>query len=376
MMQTRRCLGYLLSLLLLVGLVACGSAPVRPKPAPLAPNPALIGMRQAWVAQLGAVEFPLNAQTDAQSVMLANSDGVVTQLDARTGQTLWRTALNTPLAAGVGSDGRFAAVVGRNNALIVLDQGREIWRAQLGAQVFTSPLVAGLRVFVLDAERNLTAYDAQSGRQLWQTRRRADALVLRQAGVLLAVGNTLVMGASGHLLGINPDTGTVLWDATVAAPRSTNDIERLVDVVDGVVRSGQMVCARAFQAAVACVDATTGKVRWTQPANGSVGLSGDAAQVYGVEASGQVKAWAGSDGRLAWQSDVLRYRQLSAPRLLGRSIALGDEEGWLHLLSRTDGTVLNRAPTDGSAIDLAPSLAGETLVVVTRKGGVFGFVPQ
>jgi hypothetical protein len=46
------------------------------------------------------------------------------------------------------------------------------------------------------------------------------------------------------------------------------------------------------------------------------------------------------------------------------------------MLSRQDGSLLNRLSTDGSAIAAAPVVAANTLVVVTRKGGVFGFVPQ
>ncbi|NBQ86353.1 MAG: outer membrane protein assembly factor BamB, partial [Betaproteobacteria bacterium] len=50
--------------------------------------------------------------------------------------------------------------------------------------------------------------------------------------------------------------------------------------------------------------------------------------------------------------------------------------GFVHLLSRTDGQLLRRLSTDGSAIASAPVLAGQTLVVVTRAGGVYGFRPD
>jgi acetylglutamate kinase len=62
--------------------------------------------------------------------------------------------------------------------------------------------------------------------------------------------------------------------------------------------------------------------------------------------------------------------------VVGRSIAIGDGEGVVHLLSREDGAPLNRINTDTSAIKVAPVLAGETLVIVTRNGGVFGFKPE
>jgi hypothetical protein len=61
---------------------------------------------------------------------------------------------------------------------------------------------------------------------------------------------------------------------------------------------------------------------------------------------------------------------------LGRSVVVGDNTGLVHLLSREDGSPLNRLSTDGSAIAAAPVVAGDTLVVVTQKGGVFGFRPE
>jgi hypothetical protein len=37
---------------------------------------------------------------------------------------------------------------------------------------------------------------------------------------------------------------------------------------------------------------------------------------------------------------------------------------------------VNRVETDGSAISVSPVLAGKTIVVVTSKGGVYGFVSE
>lgn len=87
-------------------------------------------------------------------------------------------------------------------------------------------------------------------------------------------------------------------------------------------------------------------------------------------------AWRLSDGEQRWLADGLRYRQLSAPLTLGRSVVVGDENGLIHLLARADGSTLNRLNTDGSAISVTPVDVGGTLVVVTRKGGVFGFQPE
>lgn len=354
----------------------CASGSNTPRPAELGANPALMGVRTVWTSQIGKVDFALRVGTTGTAVTLAGSNGLVTSLDARTGAALWQINVGAQIAAGVGSDGRYAAVVTRDNQLVTIEGGHELWRSHLSSQVFTAPLVAGERIFVLGADRVISAFDAQTGKKLWSNQRPGESLVLRQAGVLLPVKNTLVAGLTGRLVGLNPLNGTVVWDAPVATPRGTNDIERLVDLVAGVSREADVVCVRAFQASVGCVNTAKGNVIWKRSANGSVGLGGDDKQVYGVEGDGNIVAWRLTDGEAVWSSDRLRYRQLSAPLVLGRSVVVGDGTGLLHFVSRIDGTPLTRLSTDGSAIAAAPVVAGTTLVAVTHNGGVFGFQPE
>jgi len=349
----------------------------KPVPADLGANVAVLGVRQAWTARVGSVAgLPLEPHVAGNVVTVASADGAVAALDARTGGDIWRVALAEPLSAAVGSDGKFAAVVSRNNALIVMDGGRERWRETLAAQVFTPPLVAGGRVFVLSADRSVSAFDLATGRRLWAQQRPGEPLILRQAGVLLAVGDTLVVGLSGRLVGLNPDNGSVRWEAPIASPRGTNDVERLVELVGRTSRIGETVCARSFQAAVGCVNTARGATLWTQPASGSEGIHGDADTIFGSESNGTLVAWRRADGSRLWSIDRLKYRKLTAPLLLGRSVVVGDDAGLVHLLSRTDGSPLNRLATDGSAIAAAPVVAADTLVVVTRNGGIYGFRPD
>jgi outer membrane protein assembly factor BamB len=144
-----------------------------------------------------------------------------------------------------------------------------------------------------------------------------------------------------------------------------------------VSRIGDVVCARAYFANVGCVDAARGALLWTKPAVGADGLGGDDRYVFGVEDNGTVIAWRRADGERAWQqADLLKYRVLTAPLAVGRSLVIGDSTGLVHILSREDGSPLNRLTPDGSAIVATPVLAGNTVVVVTRNGGVFGYRPE
>ncbi len=51
-------------------------------------------------------------------------------------------------------------------------------------------------------------------------------------------------------------------------------------------------------------------------------------------------------------------------------------KGFVHFLSRDDGSFVARMKTDGSPITAAPVLAGDTLVVQTQGGELYGFRPR
>ena len=363
------------AVMLALALAGCGSS--KPKPADLGPPVALLPVHQAWHVSIGSVAgMVLVPAVHGDTVVLASEGGTVTGLDARTGSSLWRVQLNARLAAGVGTDGRRTAVVSKERQLIVIENGVEKWQKQLPAQAFTAPLVAGGRVFVVTGDRSVMAFDGETGYRLWNQQRQGEALVLQASGLLTAVGDTLVAGLSGRMVGFDPDTGAIRWEAPLAAPRGSNDVERLVELLGGVSREGNVVCARAFQAAVGCVDASRGALLWTRPAHGAQGIDGDAEALYGSESNGTVQAWKRTDGAPLWTHEQLRYRSLTAPLVLGRSVVIGDETGQVHLLSREDGSPLNRLSTDSSGVAATPVTAGKTLVVVTRQGGVYGFRPD
>lgn len=366
-------------LVIAVSLVGCSlfAGEAKPKPQELGQNIATLGVRQVWATKLGATfGAPSVIHVHAATAILTSTDGVIAAIDTKTGIDVWRTNLREELSTGVGSDGNLTAVISKNNDVIMLEAGREKWRYRLNALSYTAPVVAGGRLFVLTADHNITAFDAASGQRLWLQQRSGESLVLRQSGVLIAIGNTLIAGISGKLIGFNPDNGAVRWETKISSPRGTNDIERLVELIGNVSRVHDNVCVRAFQSVIGCVDTYRGVISWVQKSSGSEGIDGDENFVYGTENNGVVSAWSRVDGKHSWTTDKLQHRKLTAPLLLGRSVVVGDDTGWIYFLSREDGSLLNRLATDGSGISTAPVVAIGTLVAVTRAGNVYGFRPD
>ena len=358
-----------------VVLAGCSTAD-KPKPTPLEVFEPRIAGRAVWNMRLPGSALATTPTVRDGVMFVASGDGTVMALQADTGAEVWRVSAGSALSAGVGSDGRYTSVVTRGNEVVTFDAGRELWRKRLPSSVVTAPLVAGERVFVMSVDRAVHAFDALDGRRLWVQQRPGDALTLAQPGVVMAYRNTLLAGQGPRLAALDPLTGAVSWEASMAAPRGTNEVERLADLVGPAVRIGDRVCARAFQAAVACADASKGSVLWSRAVGGVSAVGSDAERVFGADGSDRITAWRTGNGDVSWTSEKLLHRGLSGALSVGPSVVFGDSEGFVHFLSATDGTPQLRLPTDGSAIVGTPVISGTTMVVMTRGGSLFAFRPN
>src|SRR5690606_28862994 len=142
----------------------------------------------------------IRAQVQGDNVVVAAADGTVVSVNAATGRENWRGQAGKTLQAGVGADGQLAAVVTTSNDLVVFEAGKKLWSKTLTASAFTAPLMAGGRVFVLAADRSVSAVDAQSGAHLWTQKRKSEPLVLCQQGVLMPYGNTMLASLCRRLV--------------------------------------------------------------------------------------------------------------------------------------------------------------------------------
>ncbi|MCU0927633.1 MAG: outer membrane protein assembly factor BamB [Burkholderiaceae bacterium] len=370
-MTVWRALGAALAALVL--LAGCSGS--RPKPTPLEPLKPAIAGRQVWSQRVDGVPFPLVVAVQGERFVVAGGDGTLLGLEAEDGRVAWRASAGAPIVAGVGTDGRFVAVVTRDNELVTLEDGQVKWRRRLPARVSSAPLVAGERVFVLAVDRAVHAFDAVDGRRLWELRRQSDALTLAQAGVLHPYRNLLLVGQGPRLAAVDPLRGTVRWEVPIAAPRGTNEVERLADLVGPPLRLGNTLCARAFQQAVGCIDLERTSPVWSRAVGGTQAIGGDAERLFGADGSDRITAWRTGSGEILWTNESFLYRGLSGALAVGPTVVFGDVEGQVHWLAADTGQPLLRLATDGSAVVGTPVLARSTVLVVTRRGGLFAFRP-
>jgi outer membrane protein assembly factor BamB len=371
---------------LAAGALLAGCADDAAKPTPLEPLQAKISGHQVWKLSLGGAAFSAvtgSAGFAAQGVTAAGNNfvigalnGALVSVDADSGKENWRADAGGRLSTGIGSDGRFSAVVTRDGELVTLDGGKIIWRQHLDSPVVTAPFVAGERVFVLGVDRSVQAFDALDGKKLWAYARPGDALTLSQAGVLTSYQDTLLFGLGARLTALDPLKGTVRWEVPVAAPRGTNEVERLADLVGPAARVGSVYCVRAFQNGIGCVDAERVTALWSINTGGSQAIGADEDYVFAGDASDRLSARKRASGETAWLSDKFQNRHLSGMLAVGKVLVFGDLDGQVHFLDRSNGTPLLRLPTDGSPVVGTPAHVGNTIAVTTRDGSVYAFRPE
>lgn len=385
--NTRRTLTALACAAALLGLGGCSTldslnpfskGPKNP-PAALVDFKQTLNARTAWTVSVGnAGEFAFTPAFAADRLFAAAENGTVVRINPASGQEVWRIKAPTSLTAGVGSDGSTVAVAGEKGVIYAFDaDGKQLWKAQASSEVLSSPAVGGGVVVVRSVDNRITAFDGQTGARRWTVQRTAPTLTLRNAPGIATVGPLAIVALpGGKLLGLALATGAQAWEVTVADPRGATELERVADTSGMPAVLGRDVCAASYQGKVSCFDLSNGQPRWAKDLSSAVGVALDERYVFGADEHGVVNAFARESGASMWRNDKLKNRKLSAPVSIGRAVAVGDYQGYLHFLSREDGSFLARVSTDGSQVIGTPVVAAGKAVFQTRSGQIVAIAAE
>lgn len=353
--------------------------PFARKPVPLNPPAALVdfkpslAVRTVWsnsIGQAGAYVFAPAVAND--SVFVAAADGSVMRIDAASGSAAWRINAGVPLTTGVGTDGETVAVGGEKGVILAFDDGGKLrWKAQASSEILSAPAVGQGLVIVRSLDNHIVAYDANSGLRRWAVQRVIPPLTLRTAPGLVISGETAFVALpGGRLSALALSNGGPRWEVAVGDPRGTTELERIADASGMPVILDRDICAVAYQGRIGCFDVSSGAARWIKGFSSYVGVALDQRFVFAADERGAVSAFSRQSGAGVWRNDKLAFRRLSTPVSFGRAVAVGDFQGYVHFLSREDGSLIGRVSTDGSPILGAPAVAGGNLIVQTQTGTV------
>ena len=332
-------------------------------------------VRVLWSASVGGGDhYTFLPALAAGSVYAAARDGTVIRLDEKSGERRWRASLELRLSGGVGADERTVAVASEEGEVVALDvqTGKERWRARVSSEVLAPPAVASGLVLVRSIDSRVFAFGADDGKRRWVYQRAPSSLIVRSpAGISVAGGLAFAGFPGGRLAALALDTGALRWEAAVALPKGSTELERVADVIGEPALQGREVCAAAYRSRLACFDAATGRQLWGRELPALSGVSLDASYAFVADDRGAVHALDRSNGQSVWKQDKLAYRQLSTPLANGDAVAVGDFEGYVHFLARDTGAFIARTDVSGGAVRAAPLRIGAGMLVQTVGGGLF-----
>ena len=350
-----------------------GSGPAL-KPAELVAIKPTATARILWQGDAGAAEnYVFTPAIAANSVYAAGAAGQIVRFDAGSGKVLARIETKHRLSGGIGSDGRLILAGTARGEVLAFDQGgKQLWKTQLTSELLSAPQTDFGIVVVRSGDGRIYGLDAVTGTRKWVYQRALPALTVRtHVGVVLYRDAVFAGFAGGRLVALAISNGNVGWEATVALPKGATELERVADVSSLPVIDGGQSCAVAFQGRVACFDLTKGTPGWARDISSVAGMAIDDRNVYVSDDKGAVVAFEKSTGASQWKQDKLFGRRISGPAAVGMHIVVGDYQGYLHFLSRDDGSFAARIATDGSAIIAPPIALSDGVLVQTRNGGVF-----
>jgi len=307
------------------------------------------------------------------AVFAAGRDGKLTRFESALGRETWRIDTGHKLSAGVGV-GPALVVVGtvKGDVLAYDHNGKALWQAKVSSEVLAAPTVTEDAVYVRSGDGRVFALAVADGKRKWFYQRATPALTVRSyAGVTVDHDGVFAGFGGGKMVALVASNGAVGWEVSVALPRGVSELERIADVTSNPVTDGRSICAAAFQGRVACFEVNNGNPVWGRDISSLSGVAMDARNVYVSEVKGTVHALDKNTGASVWKQDKLTNRQLSGPLVYRGYVIVGDLQGYVHVLSREDGSFAARIATDGSPIRAMPQATADGILVQTLKGGLF-----
>lgn len=278
--------------------------------------------------------------------------------DNETGRYLDKIKAKGPVQTGFmvsDSVGCFAVSPGGNRlSCIDLIRSEVLWQRRVKDASRGSIIVAD-RLLIGSSTGRLSAINLSDGTEAWafcgeQERFTAPA----------AFGHGLVFqpGASGVLYAIAPEDGKERFRVKVEGPMVGG--VAVADVVIGTDMPGH----------VYGISPTDGTLLWTTDIGGQIWTTPAVAGglVFVGHAGGELVALRERDGQIVWRFRTVEVVTASAS-VVGQFVVVGTLGGNLYVLKAADGSIVSRRKVDGG-IEVAPVSDGDRVYVATNRGSV------
>ena len=342
------------------------------KPAELQSFTPQIKVANSWSVDVGDSEQGNFAPVLFEStVYAASEEGQLVAIDRATGKTKWKVKVGSKLKAGVAATLDTVAVIDVNNNLLAFDSaGKQKWQSGVGSDVSSVPVGASGTILVRGIDFSVIAFSASNGAQRWKYTRQLPPLTLR-VNSPVDVNNARVYAGfpGGRLVALDLNAGTVSWEGSLATPTGTTEIERITDVTGTPIYNFREVCAAAFQGKLGCLDAVSARPVWTADFSAPSGASVDDRYMIAPNESGDLFAFSRSGGKQVWRIETFQRRLPTTPTVIGRAVAVGDFEGYVHFIERDTGKTIARTKVGSTTFTSQPVPVETDAIIVQSRGG-------
>lgn len=306
-----------------------------------------------------------------KKIIAAAANGDIKAFDRVSGSKLWSADIDTPILGGVGVGGGLALVASEDGRVWALDEetGKVLWQRQLGRQILSAPQSDGNIVVASTFSGDVVGLDAKSGEVKWEYAGRSPVLSLRVSSTPLIVDTAVLVGlGNGKVVALELATGRALWEVRVGVSQGSSEIERQVDIAGDLLADDDVVYAVSYQGRLTAIELRSGRKMWENNASSYVGLSEGFSNVYVVGATGSITAFTKNSRGVRWEQTALARRQLTGTAVINNFVAVGDFEGYLHLLSQVDGHFVARTRVDSAGLRVAPQVVDNILYIYSNNG--------
>lgn len=354
---------------------ACSTTDTYEQPAPLTDIKPKVELNSVWSESIGDGDndqlLYLQPYVTDKTVYAVGGEGELYALNAGNGDTLWEKDLDREIIAGVGADAERLYVVTLNGQLLALSRkdGKEIWHKQLPDEVLAPPQTNSSSVVVQTIDGKVLSFSQKDGQQQWEYDGIIPVLSFRGTATPYVDDHTVIAAfGSGQLMALDAQTGETTWQYTLGEPRGRTELERMVDVDGSPLVNQNTVYAVGYQGHVAALDLDSGRELWSRKASSLEAVSLGYGNLYIAGADGHVKALNQVTHTVSWHQDKLSWRQLTAPVPVESYLIVGDYQGYLHVISQIDGSLVGRAQVDDDGIRV-PVVFHNGLIYAYGNGG-------
>ena len=319
--------------------------------------------------------------------------------------------------------------------LWIPDSPDQAWRSAVGTSPnkgqprLPPPVAARGRVFAMDADHRISAFDAADGRRLWQVgikpRKEGDLIT---GGIAYEDGRVFATGGFAEVVALDAETGAEVWRSPVDAPihgpptvrngrvfaitlantlyalqtadgaelwtyQSVSEVASIVgtaapavdqDIVVAGFTSGELVALRADTGRELWNDSLASRRRTDEVANISQIVAApviDRGRVFAVGNGGVMVAVDLNSGRRIWETAI---GGLNRPWVAGNQLYVITDNHELLSLSRDNGRIhwiadlpawRNPEKRKGPLLWSGPVLVGDRLVVTSSQGQALAVSP-